>query len=159
MFGLFKSPPFSDPQLGELTRSRGHWRGSLTLAGGESVPLVLSGTKTEPDAQAIAVAKEVPAQFASWRATIEKELFEHYEPYAEALAAGKLEPMEEPFPEIKAQSGVWPHVKLVYVAVTPWGDTLTVELGYTTGWDVEHTLGALFQSGKFIELNGSVLQP
>jgi len=61
MFGLFKSSTFNDPQIGELKRSRGHWRGSLALADGESVALVLSGTKTEPDAQALAIAKEVPA--------------------------------------------------------------------------------------------------
>jgi hypothetical protein len=34
MFGLFKSPPYLDPQLGELTRSCGHWRGTLALEGG-----------------------------------------------------------------------------------------------------------------------------
>ncbi len=159
MFGLFKSPPFSDPQLGELTRSRGHWRGSLALADGESVALVLSGTKTEPDAQALAIAKEVPAQFASWRTTLEKELFEHYSPYSEAVAAGELEPMEESFPEIATPNGVWPQAKLIYVAVTPLDGSLTVELGYTVAWDEEHTLGARFRTGKFIELNGSVLAP
>ena len=29
MFGLFKSPPFHNSELGELVRSRGLWRGSL----------------------------------------------------------------------------------------------------------------------------------
>jgi len=48
---------------------------------------------------------------------------------------------------------------LVFVSVTPLDGVLTTELGYTTAWDEEHTLGVRFQSGKFIELCGSVLPP
>jgi hypothetical protein len=50
-------------------------------------------------------------------------------------------------------------VSLVFVSVTPLSGLLTTELGYTTAWDDEHTLGARFQSGRFIELCGSVLPP
>ena len=64
MFGLFKSPQFRDLQLGALARSRGHWRGSLTLDGRASVPLALSGPRSAPDAQAVAVARDVTTQFA-----------------------------------------------------------------------------------------------
>jgi len=67
--------------------------------------------------------------------------------------------MEESFPEIATPNGVWPHAKLIYVAVTPLDGSLTVELGYTVAWDEEHTLGARFRTRKFIELNGSVLAP
>jgi hypothetical protein len=147
MFGLFRSPPFRDPHLGELARSRGHWRGSLTLKAASSVPLVLSGTRSEPHAQALALARELPTQFTSWRTPIENALFEHYEPYAEAL------------PRIESPSQVWPHVSLVFVSVTPLDGVLTTEFGYTTRWDEEHTLGARFQSGKLLELCGSVLPP
>ena len=159
MFGLFKSPQFRDAQLGKLTRSRGHWRGSLTLDGRARVPLALSGTRSAPDAQAVAVAREVATQFGLWRPTIEKALFEHYSPYADTLAAGELPPASATFPSITAPHQVWPHVSLAFVSVTPLDGVLTTELGYTTAWDEEHTLGVRFQSGKFIELCGSVLPP
>ena len=159
MFGLFKSPPFHDPKLGELVRSRGLWRGSLTVEAGVSAPLTVSGRRNEPDSQALAAAREVTGAFASWRPAIEQALFEHYEPYAEAVTAGELPSPSEALPRIAAPVDVWPHVSLVFVSVTPLSGLLTTELGYTTAWDEEHTLGARFQSGRFIELCGSVLRP
>ena len=82
MCGLFGSPPFVDPQLGELRRSGRLWRGVLNLAD-DSVPLALSGTRTEPDSMAIEIARGIPTNLPSWQPTIEAALFEHYEPYAE----------------------------------------------------------------------------
>jgi hypothetical protein len=155
LFGLFKSPPFRDPELGELVRSRGLWRGLLTVEAGVSAPLALAGTRIEPDARALAAAREVRQTFAPWRPAIEQALFEHYEPYTEALATAPGDAL----PRLAAPSDVWPHVSLVFVSVTPLGGLLTTELGYATAWDEEHTLGARFQSGKFIELCGSVLRP
>ncbi len=157
MFGLFESTPFRDPKLGELIRWRGFWRGSIQLESGPA-PLVLAGTRTEPDPIALAVANEVQARLAGWRATIEAAMFEHYEPYAEALAAGE-EVAGEGFPSISAPAGVWPHVSLQYIAVLPLSGHLTTELGYTTRWDEEHTLGARFKGDAFVELCGSVLAP
>ena len=159
MFGLFKSPPFHDPELGELVRSRGLWRGSLTIEAGVTAPLTLSGTRIEPHAQALAAACEVPQRFASWRPVIEQALFEHYEPYAESLAMGEIEAVEEPMPRIALPAEVWAHVSLQYICVAPLGGSLTTELGYATAWDEEHTLGARFQGSTFIELCGSVLRP
>jgi len=159
MFSFFKSASFRDPLLGEFRHSRGQWRGSLTLEGGAIVPLMLAGTRAEPDAQAIAVARTLANAFASWRPAIASALFEHYRPYAEALAAGELPPPSEPLPSIKTSSQVWPHVSLAFVSVTPLEGVLTSEFGYTTAWDEEHTLGARFQEGKFLELCGSVLPP
>ena len=159
MFGLFKSLPFQDPQLGDLLRSRGRWRGTLTLDSGTRIPLVLSGSRSEPDAQAVALARQVTTQFPSWRSAIETALFEHYAPYADALTAGDRTSSAESFPRIETPNQVWPHVSAAYVAVTPLDGVFTTEIGYTTGWDEEHTLGARFQSGRFIELCGSVLRP
>jgi hypothetical protein len=101
----------------------------------------------------------VAQAFASWRPAIEHALFEHYEPYAEAVSAGELPSPGDALPRIAAPSDIWPHVSLVFVSVTPLSGLLTTELGYTTSWDEEHTLGARFQSGKFVELCGSVLRP
>jgi hypothetical protein len=106
-------------------RSRGLWRGLLTVEADISAPLALSGTRTEPDALALATAREVRQTFASWRPAIEQALFEHYEPYAEALAAGELPSPGDVLPRIAAPSDVRPHVSLVFVSVTPLGGLLT----------------------------------
>ncbi len=144
MFGLFGSAAFRDPQLGEFSRSRGAWRGTITLGSGESVPLALCGTRKEPDAAALVVARDLPRVFPSWRPAIAQALFEHAQPEA---------------PEITSPDQVWPRASLVFVSVAPLGGVLTTELGYATGWDEEHTLGARFQSGELVELCGSVLSP
>lgn len=157
MFGLFKSPPYLDAQLGELTRSRGRWRGTLALEGGASVPLALAGSRSEPDAQAVAAARDVPKRLAEWRFSIEAALFEHYEPYADANTADEPESSGQVMPAIPAAKQVWPHVSLVFISVTPLDGVLTVELGYSAAWDEEHTLGARFQAHRFVELCGSVL--
>jgi len=94
----------------------------------------------------------------SWRPAIEQALFEHYEPYGEAVIAGEL-PAPSEARRIAVPGDVWSHVSLVFVSVTPLSGLLTTELGYATAWDDEHTLGARFQSGNFIELCGSVLRP
>src|SRR5262245_58186920 len=121
---------------------------------------MLSGARTEPHAQALAAAREVAQAFASWRPAIEQALFEHYEPYAEAVTARELPSPSKALPRIAAPGDVWSHVSLVFVSVTPLSGLLTTELGYTTtAWDEEHTLEARFQSGKFIKLCGSVLAP
>jgi hypothetical protein len=157
MFGLFKSTPYRDPQLGALVRARGHWRGSITVSAGSTVPLALSGTRTGPDALALQAAREVATRYPQWHPTIESALFEHVRPYVEARAPGDLPPPREPVPSIEIPRQVWPHVSLAFVSVTPLDGVLTTELGYTTVWDEEHTLGARFQAGRFIELCGSVL--
>lgn len=159
MFGLFKSAPFHDSQLGELLRSGGLWRGSIAVGADTNVPLAITGTRNEPDAQALQAAREVASRFADWRPIIEEALFDHYEPYGEAVADDEAAEGGGPAAPLAAASQVWPQVSLVYVAVTPLDDTLTTELGYTTSWDDEHTLGARFQGDKFIELCGSVLPP
>lgn len=163
MLGFFKSKPFHDPQLGAFLRSRGRWRGSLELGAaagaGASVPLVLSGSRAEPDPQVLSAAKTLTTQIASWRTVMEEALFEHYRPYADEPDREALADSEQAIPVISEPSQVWSHVSLEYVSVAPTGAELSVELGYSAAWDEEHTLGAVFQSGNLIELCGSVLPP
>lgn len=158
MFGLFKSAPHCDPMLGELARSRGLWRGRLQLESGPTL-LALAGTRSAPDAAAVALACEVRARQSAWRPAIEAALFEHYEPYAQSIAAGEFPEASATFPSISEPTGVWPYVSLDFVSVLSLGGTLTTELGFTTAWDEEHTLGARFVRGALVELCGSVLQP
>ena len=108
MFGLFNSPPFSDPQLGELRRTGGLWRGTLKL-GEVRVPLVLPGSRAAPHPQVLDIARSIPSGYLKWRALIERAMFEHYAPYAEAVAAGEAEPPEEGLPRLMEASEVWPH--------------------------------------------------
>lgn len=158
MFGLFKSHPFSDPRLGELRRTGGRWRGSLLL-GEITVPLVLTGSRAAPDPQALDIARSIPSGYPEWRALIERALFEHYTPYAEAVAAGEAEPPETGLPPLVEPSDVWPHTSAEFVQVTPLDGELTIEIGYRVAWDEEHTLGARLRRGQLVELNGSVLAP
>ncbi len=158
MFGLFKSAPFIDPQLGELRRSRGAWRGALILEPASRVPLVLGGSRNAPDPDALRMARLIPAEFPSWRGQIEQALFEHLAPYAEAVAGGELAPLA-PLPAIEVPSAVWTHASVEFVHVGPLDGQLTVEIGYRVEWDEEHTLGARIRDGKLMELCGSVLPP
>ena len=158
MLGFFRSPPFTDSALGKLAWQRGLWRGQISLNLGSSIPVSICGTRKEPDAQAIQIARNLLSQFPSLKPHIESALFGHYAPYAEAVASGEFSPQEGP-PKISAPPEVWPHVSLVYVSVSPLSGALTTELGYTAVWDEEHTLGARFQGSKLLELCGSVVPP
>jgi hypothetical protein len=159
MLGFFKSPSFVDPQLGELHRSRGAWRGTLKLDVEAAVPLVVSGGRAGPDAEAMRSARSLPSDYPSWRPAIERELFDHYKPYAEAVAAGELDSPTSGLPPIDAPSSIWPHATLEFVRVAPLDGVLTVEIGYRVVWDEEHTLGARFRGGQLLELCGSILAP
>lgn len=158
MFGLFKPPAFFDPQLGELRRSRGLWRGAVLL-GRDTVPLAISGPRTAPHPEALAAARSIAERFESWRTSIAEAMFEHYEPYATAVAAGEEDPPAAGLPPIARPDDVWPHVTPEFVGATPLEGTWTVEIGFRAAWDEEHTLGACFQDGRFAGLNGSVLAP
>ena len=159
VFSRFRSAPFVDEQLGELRRSGGAWRGTLALDGTVSVPLVVSGSRTAPDPAALRVARAVPSALPAWRPMIERALFEHDTPYAEAVAAGETAPPAPRLPAIAEAPAVWPHTSMAFVRVAPLDGQLTVEIGCRVAWDAEHTLGARLRNGHLVELNGSVLPP
>lgn len=102
------------------------------------------------------MAKDLAARLPSWQADIEKALFEHYEPYAEALASGELKHRGDPLPAISRPSDVWPLISWVDALIIPIGGKLATELDVTVPWDQEHTLGLFFERGEFLGLCGSV---
>jgi hypothetical protein len=159
MLGLFKSKPYSDPQLGTLSRSKGMWRGSIQLPDSRPAPLVLAGDRSQPDSAALSTVRQMATDFPGWRSAIESALFEHYSPYGESVSSGERTETEDWIPHLVESGQVWQHASLDYVAVLPLQGTLTVELGYRIAWDREHCLGARFQQGRLVELNGSVLPP
>jgi hypothetical protein len=158
MFGLFRTPSFSDPVLGEFRRKGGAWRGEISL-GEVRAPLALPGSRAGPDTQALEIARSIPTDYPGWREGIEASIFEHYAPYAEAIAAGEIDPPEQGLPRISQPDQVWPHTSVEFVAVITLDGELSVEIGYRVAWDEEHTLGARLRKGQLIELNGSVLPP
>ena len=159
MFGLFKTPTFVDDRLGELRRSRGAWRGTLGLGGAAPVRLVVSGPAAAPDPEAMRLARSIAQDLSGWRPAIAQALFEHYEPYAEAVAAGEEKAPAGALPSIGDAAGVWAHTTIDFVQVSPLDGRLTVEIGCRVAWDDEHTLGARLRDGQLIGLNGSVLAP
>jgi hypothetical protein len=131
-----------DPHLGDLVRRRGMWRGQLVLGPGQPVPLAIPGDRHVPEPDALDLARSTPAAFAANRAAILEALAEHREPYLDEAGPA---PAPEPEP--------------VYAAIVELDGGLTIELGYRTTWDEEHTLGARLRDGQLVELNGSVLEP
>lgn len=154
MFGLFKSEPFRDAQLGELRRSGGYWKGTIPLAPCGTFRLSLAGRREAPDSLALKLAKELPERFPALMPHIESGLFEHYLPYQEAVEAG--EQTGSPCPVIAGADAVWPHVKPAHVLIEPFRKEWRIEIAFTTDWDIEHTVAAIFHNWQFMELNGSV---
>lgn len=148
MFGFFKAKTFEDPQLGAFTRKGGKWRGRITLPTHGEKSLHLAGGSDAPDADALSAARALPSLFPALLPEIQKDLFEHYEPYAEADAAAV---------KIANDATLWNHVRLLGVTVERMDGKMTIEIALATDWDEEHTLGAIVQDGKVAGLNGSIL--
>lgn len=154
MFELFKSKPFHDEQLGELSRSGGYWKGSLEVSLCGIFRLALAGSRRLPDPIFVGLARELPTRFNSLVPKIQTGLFEHYAPYKEAVDAG--EETGSSCADVSSPEAVWAHVTPAHILVEPLGGVPTIEIAFKVGWDKEHTVGARFQDWHFIELNGSV---
>ncbi len=144
MFRLFRPTQFCDPTLGPLERARGRWRGKV-LVDGKQLPLALVGGRDQPDAEALAVAKQLPIIWRSCQESVKRSLVEHLEPYLEALG------------EDARATDLWQFVALISASVVPLGGKLVAEIALSSSWDEEHVLGARFDGPKFVELNGSIV--
>lgn len=158
MFGLFTSRSHEDPVLGLLTHSRGYWRGAIDLGEG-LLPLILAGDSAAPDAAALAEAKALPARYPGWLPRLRAELFAHYQPSAEAVAAGAPVASDGPFPAIATADAVMPHASLAFACIAPQAGRLVTELGYSVTWDAEHVVGLRFAGDVFLEACGSTRKP
>ena len=152
---VFRPALCADPALGTLRRRRGYWCGEIVLEAEESVPLLLAGGISAPHDWSLQLARDLGRRYIALRPVIERALFEHYEPYREAIAAAAVKP-EADLSGLTRAEQVWGWVRLVRVLIEPLGRRPTVELAYDTAWDVEHTLGARFQEWTLVELSGSV---
>lgn len=125
-----------DPKLGQLTRRRSRWRGHVELDGAR-VPLAVVGGRKGPDEAALVIARQAADELASVRSELEGALADHREPWGASAEGWRVE----------------------WASVWPFDGALTLELGLSTAWDEEHTLGARLRDGRLVELNGSVLAP
>ena len=160
MFGIFKTPPYQDEVLGDLKWSGRHWKGSIRLAPHGTVELIVSGSRSSPDSDSLALVRDLPKRYAGLRSEIQASLFEHYEPGRDAVLEGAFPQHVRPFPEITNADATWLYVTVVSVLIEPLltaGQMVnTVEVAYTVAWDEEHTVGARIQEWRLIELCGSV---
>lgn len=141
---LFKSKPYQDSEFGEFTRSRGHWNGRIVLPPTGIFCLSLAGDHDcpHPHAHALRLLRELRERFRSLVPKMELGLFEHYLPYKEAVEAG-IE-MRNPFPQIANAIEVWQHVKPAHLLIEPLNGQWRVEIAFTTDWDIEHTVAAIY---------------
>lgn len=136
--GVFGSPQeFEHPVLGRLVRTRGRWRGSLSLSG-DATRLSIRGKRREPAPDDLALAATIVDRLDLWRPSVEAALLEH------ADDAGAV---VDEFP------------KPTFVAVIALDGLPTIEFGFEVPWDDEHTIGVCLRDDVVVECNGSVLEP
>jgi len=152
---FLKPSEYRDPVLGNLVRSKGYWRGAISLGSETGVPLLLAGPRAAPDETRLGLARELGQRYAALRPAIEGALFEHYEPYSDAESGEEADRGE--ILRLSRPDQVWGHVSPVRVLIERLGGVETVEIAYRTAWDTEHTVGARFQGWALMELNGSVI--
>jgi hypothetical protein len=158
VFDFFKAKEFVDAEYGKFSRSGGYWRSTIRLGGSDNIPLALAGNRVAPASAALAELRWLVPAFAGLEKTVAQALYEHYEPYCDALAAGELQ-LAESLPLLHTAAQALSFSSLSHVLIEPLGGQWTTELAYETRWDEEHTLGARFRNGQWLELCGSTLRP
>jgi hypothetical protein len=155
-FSPFSPAEFHDPHLGVLVRSGGYWEGDCSLPPRGVLKLKLSGGRKSPDPTSIDLAHELPRRFSDLMKPIEESLFDHYQPYRDAVVTGDLPLNSRPLADISAARDVWRHVTVLGVLIEPLQGVPTIEISFDVAWDEEHTLGARIQHWKLLEICGSV---
>ncbi|MGH7397260.1 MAG: DUF6985 domain-containing protein [Candidatus Rokuibacteriota bacterium] len=153
---VLRPPVYRDPVAGNLVRRGRYWRGVVNLGSESGVPLLRVGPRAAPGETSLGLARELGHRYAALLPAIERALFEHYEPYSDAMESGERESVRD-VPRLSRPEQVWGHVSLVRALIEALGGVDTVEIAYRTEWDTEHTVGARFQGWALTELNGSVV--
>ena len=148
LFDLFKRATQEVPGLGTMERRRGVWLGTIALSGSASVPLEVAGPRDRVPEPRLQLARELMIRYDALRPSIQEGLYEHYKPYLEAD--------DDTAPRIRSSSEIWDYVAIAHVRIEPFAGVETVEIGFETTWDVEHTPAARFQDWQLVEFNGSV---
>ena len=159
MFGLFKTEDFHHPTLGTFKWRQGCWRGETPISGRKAAPLVVGGNRKGPDPEALKYAVKLGQDFQSVETQIKQALFDHYQPYAEALREGEADVDARDFPKVSNGAEALALAEVEAVLVVNLDGALATEVCYRVPWDEEHTLGARFRGPHWIELCGSTLVP
>lgn len=159
MFGLFKTEDFQHPTLGSFQWARGCWRGVAALAGAQAAPLIVGGTRKGPDPAALNLAINLNQDLQSVEPHLKQALFEHYEPYAEAVQQGNLEVEHGAFPRVNTGTDALGLAEIEAILIVELDGALATEVCYRVPWDEEHTLGARFRGSHWVELCGSTPVP
>ena len=159
MFGLFKTEDFQHPTLGTFKWTRGCWRGEASLPGAKTAPLIVGGSRKGPDPEALDLAVNLNRDLQSVEPQLKQALFEHYEPYAEAVQQGDPKVEDGAFPRVNNGAEALGHAEVEAVLVVELDGALATEVCYRVPWDEEHTLGARFRGSHWVELCGSTLVP
>ncbi len=154
MFGVFKSKPFAEEQLGKFERVRGYWRGTIDLPPHGTLMLLLAGSRASPDRSAVQTARDLPSNYDRCRERLGEALFHHYQPYVEIRE--EVAEIEGSFPEFTSVHEVWSSVSPQYVLIEGRGNPPVVEIALSVGWDPEHTLGARRSGDGVSELCPSI---
>ena len=129
------------------------------MRGGRVVPLIVGGTRKGPDQQALNLAVNLDRDLQSVDPQLKQAMFEHYEPYAAAFQEGELKLEGGAFPQAKSGAEALGLAEVEAVLVVELDGALATEVCYRVPWDEEHTLGARFRGGQWVELCGSTLVP
>ncbi len=158
MFGLFKKLELDHPILGKLTWHHGCWQGEIEITTLGVVPLFLGGDRKGPDTSSVNEAVAIEENFKTIRPQLMQELFEHYEPYAEAVRLGEYI-VETPFPDVVDGTDALSKAKLEAASIVTLDGQIATELCLEVPWDEEHLLGARFRGTQWVELCGSTILP
>ncbi|WKW12898.1 hypothetical protein Strain138_002209 [Pseudogemmatithrix spongiicola] len=157
--GLFGPDPYTDAHFGVFTRRRGVWIARTALPGLGTVELCVAGDRKAPNQPSLALAHEAALQYRALREEIGRLLFEHLEPYADAVREGELEADAFNPAALRGPDDVWSHVEVLAVHVDTARQSFPIEVQVQVAWDEEHTLGLRIRDGRLVELCGSVLPP
>jgi len=154
--GWFGSDPFTDTRLGTFKRTGGIWVTRAELPAMGQVELQLAGDRAAPSRESLACAHEVSALYAALRVEIGRALYEHLEPYADAIRTGEMVADGFDPSRIRGPEDTWPHVEASVVSIDPARTEFPIEIQLRAAWDEEHTLGVRIRGGTLVEVCGSV---
>jgi hypothetical protein len=153
LLDAFRPPPVNDPALGVLHRSRGKWRGQITLPASPAAELLVPGPRSGPDARAVALVAELIRSYPELRPTIELRIREHYRPYWDAIQRHGTGGSGSP--RLQAPGDVWAEVLHMSVDVAPYATPNEILISYGLAWnEPRHVVGAWIRDGQLIGFLG-----
>lgn len=151
MFNIFKKKIINDKYLGELKYSNNSWIGNIIIEN-ENTKIILSGNKEKPYQESLNFAYNINIKYSEFKNIIEKELFEHYEPYRDN--------QDDNYIQINLSNEIWDFVAIKYINIKFSEGMLSkdteIEIAYDVDWDAEHTVAVTIKNNEIINFCGSI---